>query len=343
MESTPISQTVEIVDFGIKRITKSEQEKLLELASQDIVFENEDVINNREKFETNGKISPKKIKDFNQGNVRQIGYCKSANCKKQIGQTRIPVHSADFSPYVHYHCLKCLASILCDSRAESKGCSVSVQFRPSLDVSKEIGISQASYEVEAKIVNDTFYINGEKVDGHWEKTAPSEKYINSKIIVESKIAIKTDSSTFGYLTGTYPGHIKGRNVCQNICVGKPCVSMQSDYKPIGFVAKSVPPGVPGWKEDHALTREGRIITHMFCPGCSAENIDAHHWSNKSPKKNTQIKPEFDYKKEYDDLKKICSGLLDEIARINKENADLRYDMAEMKAKEIRRQLSDKKN
>lgn len=338
-----------IFDFDILRMDAKEQERLLLKAAEDSTFNNEEIFQNRAQYEKDNKILPEKVAEFITRGNKFIGYCKSTECKKHHSSD--VRHSVNYGPFVYYHCLKCLSELLCSARSESNNtCPVLIQFHTPKNIdTNEIPIQSRDHEFEIKLYGSKIYLNNIEVEYAWVPLTESDNYgddyIKFKLIIYSKITVRT-SNKKGYLTGIYKCAMKGRHVCKNIYTGKPCLSLKPDYKPQGFIAKSIPPGVPGWKENHTLTQEGRLIACEYCPACAIQNQEQNRPKIKSP--STKITPNrkeednLDYKKEYESLRTITNDLLTQVQKLQEENSSLRNKLVDIKAEILRERLGIKK-
>ena len=142
------------IDFGVQRISVEEQERLLLNAAEDSVseFNNSDHEKNYQLYEENGKIKPSQINLFKSGKIP--GYCKSQSCKRDNHNN--PVHSAPCGPFIDHHCFKCLAKILCESRRDSRGSIILIQF----DFKPRSGVRD--FEPTDPLSGDTFQASGKK-------------------------------------------------------------------------------------------------------------------------------------------------------------------------------------
>jgi|SRR5271168_3692938 len=317
-------------------ISADVQESLLIKAAHGELFDNSLQINARAIMETNNKINSDKLKDFNGRDKKPIGYCKTHNCKVQHPINII--HSADFGPHVLYHCLKCLSKLICVSREESTGPFVLVLFRRPAKENNSINNINLTHDLEIKINKNNIFLNGIEIDSIWEPLSTDEnaKYIGDnyakwKLVVVSKNLVRNN-----VLNGYYRGYIKGRHFCKNIYTDNLCLSTLADYTPRGFMSKSIPRGVPGWRENHNPGNEGRLITYEYCFEC-AFRIKTN---------------EIDYKKEYYEIQRKIAELemhskedadfktwaISEIEMQQKEIASLKNSVAEYKANEIKYRL-----
>lgn len=332
----------QILNLFSNKITPKEQEELLLKAAENEEFDNSLQTQTRNSFEKNGKIIPDKNNEFKAHNSRIVGYCKSRECKANY--TKSIIHSVDFGNYVHYHCLECLSALLCQSRLDSKGPPILVHFEQS-PANSPHRIDLKNQEIEVKVIGEKIHVNGIAVDAKFVPLTPNDNcddaYMGWKLIVLSEMPVRIGTMK-GYFSGTYKGYFKGRNLCKNIYLGKNCVSLKPDYKPQGFIAKSVPPGVPGWKEKHNPGLEGRIMITDHCPGCAQQNAYEQYKASKSSEGKSPWKNSTPIRKEEEnEHKQIVADLLEEVEKLRTENASLRMELANKKANEIRQKMNMK--
>jgi len=290
----------ETYDFGIRRISVEEQKQYLLSAAVRERFDNSS--HNRshaiyDKPKKTGvvvrRVAPKENRPY--------GYCKSTVCRKERKW------AAPFGSCVGYNCIDCLAKFICDSRAKLKGANVKIVIRRTGEYVK----SNLEEPIQIEFKPCRVIIN---------KTEPVEYQV---IEIEKQLVYVVDDiprcleKTMEYDT-IYNACIIGRNVCENIIFGKECLSIKEDYVPECFLAKSVPPGVPGWKEEkdnvNAVQR-GKISIPRYCHPCAIAYMnDKNSWSKSaSPKKEKSNTEENYWKKKYSELMMENTMLKMEIA------------------------------
>lgn len=303
-------QNDKIHDFGVPIITREEQKKCLIIAADIARFDNSLHEESHRKYERDPQsgrpsgINSKNIRDFKSG--RPFGYCKSTACKQR--QNRTAVWAAQFGIEVGYNCVDCLATFIHSARASLKGTNISVVFLS--DVEKQEEVKQAEFVVE--FTEDGVIINND--------LGPFEFKFSNPIEGEALISV------YGIFKGVIPGKsyagiIRGRHVCENIILGKKCLSMESTYDPITFLSQSVPRGVPGWKElkdNLDFRKRGKIMVYKFCPACALSyNNKQNNWSVIKPSDILHSKQDEYWKMKYSD--------------VQRENAELRIQIAELQA------------
>jgi hypothetical protein len=302
-----------IYDFGLLRI--SEKEYLLRAAELE-KFDNTVHISSHQNYEKKpdsiipSGIKSGKISEFRRG--RPFGYCKSSECRKPTNAK----WSAQFGDEVGYNCIDCLSNFIYNARNNLRGSNIPIRFMSDSLLTEEKGSVQLLIEFKEKGVSIN---NSEPIP---------YKIYNTEIgkIRCEVYDIPPDLKTVVIPKKIYIGTIKGRHVCENIIFGNTCLSMIPDYSPATFLARSIPPGVPGWgegKDDHDAKKCGKISVYKFCPACAIQQQNKQNsWS-----KNTNSISEF--------VRDSPSTAIDywkkKYREAQMENADLRIKVAELQA------------
>jgi hypothetical protein len=202
-----------------------------------------------EKYETHKKSIKANMAEKYQKN-RLFGYCMAAHCKSIF----TPKHAAPFGSNVGYHCIDCLSALLVDLREKSFGAIIKMKFGDGEDSNDKIVIKFG-------INNDVWIDNSiGSYPFEWIESAsgPLIQIMDKCIIdgVEKK--------------GTCFAQIKGRQVCENIILGKTCYSFNEHVKISNFMIESVPSGVCGWVENQTDSI-GKVTVHRFCPKCAYQS------------------------------------------------------------------------
>lgn len=297
--------------FGIPNIDEKKQLQLLEEAAKTLDGKNTEVVDYYSRFET-----PKK--SFNRvafdAVTRPPGYCKSTDCK----QHNPPKHAACYGNHAIYHCAPCMARMLCNARFNSTGPSVRIEVDTHGESPKA-----PNEALEVSFAGGKILINNQIVEARWEymENGPDDccKY---KLLVNGPLQLGKQ-----IICGSFVGHIKGRFVCKNLALGKKCLSVEPGYKPQGFMANTVLPGMPGWREEKNDDphRNGKIVIYEYCPACAIQaNHEKNSWAKKSPK--TPMLPEESGADK--ELKTLILNLREQLIKLQTDNTKLREMLAQ---------------
>jgi hypothetical protein len=276
MEVLPYSEDADgrRYDFGIRRIEPKEQLEILE-QTRTIKFEGPICDSFRSEYSSRGKIKIEMQEKFKKNRV--AGYCKSKNCKQNA------VWSAPFGDNTKYHCIECLAKYICISRNKAIGPKIDIVFlEDNMMNYEDININHP--DLRLKFTKQGVSINELEPVGYVYKFTDEYPICEIKNIPSGlKIAIIANQ--------VYKGTIMGRHVCENIIFGRPCKSILEPTVD-SFIAKTVPAGVPGWKEIYAPNnsiRGGHIVTAKYCYACSLESHRQNNsWSKSAEKNNSDV-------------------------------------------------------
>jgi len=313
-----------IYDFGVPRVSEKMQKQYLLKAAE---FEEFDNIAHRishsryEKSPSDGipsGIKTGKIDEFRKG--RPFGYCKSSECRK-LSRAK---WAAQFGAEIGYNCVDCLTSFIFQARGNLRGSNISVIFHcddeqlgPKAEINRTTGMLILEFTEMGVSVNNTKPL--------LYKFTTSEEKSTCEIY-----GIPTPLKSIITPGESYIGTIKGRHVCENIILGKTCLSMAPDYTPSTFLAKSIPPGVPGWgegKDTRDAKKCGKISIYKFCPACAIQHQNKQNsWSKREepPQKIEQNEAAY-WKKKYVELQM--------------ENTELRIQIAELQQAKVKQQMN----
>lgn len=326
-----------VTKFGLTVLTVQQQQTYLEEAKKHI--------------EQKAEASPSAWKRTSA--KRPPGFCKSIECRK------VSKPAAIFGGAALYHCAECLARVLCNSRLNSEGPQVRIEIVSNSGGSPKCPAKQLLVQFNGEHIT----INDHRVVAvSWElmENGP-EDHIKYKLVIRQDLTIDGQ-----IISGSFSGRIKGRFVCKNVALGRKCLSLEPGYKPKGFMANSVPPGFPGWREEQKADDpldNGRINTHEWCPACaiqmSQEKRPATPPEIKSPDPQLlAVKKELDqWKNKCSELEqkvetlrqalmekqKDCSKYCEDLNNRDAENAELRRENAKLKAEKLNNMLRNMDN
>jgi hypothetical protein len=280
-----------IYDFGILRITEQEQKQRLIDAASKSEFNNTLHIENHKKYETvrdgtpNGIIITDKLTDFERFHI--YGYCKNHICKMKAS-TNV-VHAAPYGAEVGYNCVDCLTKFIYQSRSQ---CLYGTEIQIEMISDDVVPASTGKLPLLSLtfVGPDTAQINNSNiVKAKW---IPEQQ----RVIISEPLFIKEDPFNHTRLRTPvslkkgeiYSGFLKGRYVCENVILGKQCLSWYATAESCTFLAKTVPAGVPGWREDHNMKVPGHVSSYKFCPTCALDN---HRLASHEKKHAEYIKAE----------------------------------------------------
>lgn len=305
-------------NFGVKKITVAEQKHLINLTEWDFEFDNKQQENNYKLFEgQDGKILLWKKENFERKRI--YGYCKMSDCRKK------GVKSIPRGIYVGYHCVDCLSNELVRGRELAKGCDIMINFT-CRDNSIEPEKLQSYDELPVKFIE----YNGRPMVTIMGKLYDYQKFYHTDNlpILDITTCYYTNRGK-SYLYGLFKGYIMGREVCANIIMGKQCMSLTHEFDIATFHAKTILPGVPGWREGHRIDECGKILVHEKCPACAFYNPRAMRKEKANSGLIGQIKQK-DADIEY---------WREKLAKSEIENAQLRAENAHLRA-QLHAQIDD---
>lgn len=324
-----------IYDFGIKRINEREQTEKINKAKEEVEFDGEISHKSHMKYEINllpgqrrsSGIKPQFRQVFYKGRIP--GYCKSVACKNKDGKNS-PTWSAPCGDKVLHNCIKCLGTFIINSREGAIGSEINVVFLENNEVDFVSVTSNNSMMLE--FTEFGVRINNSK-PVKFKYTVRNDEYVLCEILeIPQKFNIPISKGQI------YKANIKGRYVCENISLGKKCFSLEKDYSPIEFTARSVPFGVPGWSEKNKQKEQienGKIISLKYCPGCALHNFNKiHSWSNTSEREQEESWRK-KYEKSTERLFEMKKKLYTKLCETEDENFKKLYMQSERQIVEVK--------